>query len=230
MIGIIDSGLGGLFVLNECVKICPNAHYLYFADNKNIPLGNKTKRKLNKLAKINCEKLIAMGCNIIVLACNTLTASSIGFCRKTFPKTIFIGIEPAVKPAIKTCEKALVLTTCATKKHSKLLKRFKNEKKLYFAPQKHLAWQIENNKKITFSNKLLKTKFDGCVLGCTHYNFIKETITKEFGINNFFEASPGVAKQLKRVLINEEEFKLEFIFSGKNETDKYKKMLEKLSS
>ena len=226
MIGFIDSGIGGGYVLKKCLEKCPDNQFVYLADNKNMPFGNKTKTQLQKIAESASKKLIDRGCGIIVFACNTLTASAIKRCRKLFPQTIFIGIEPAILPAARNGGKNLVLLTQATYKFSRLVKKNKKNEHLIFYPQKNLADDIEKGKLKPLENYFKKEDVTGVVLGCTHYNFIKENITSFLGVATFYEASDGVAKRLESFAHGGEEQKIEFIFTGEDETKKYIKILQ----
>ena len=92
-IGIFDSGIGGVSILNELFKELKNEKFIYLADNKNCPYGNKSKKIINELSIKNCKELIKQDCKIIIVACNTATTNSIESLRKIFNCPI-IGIEP----------------------------------------------------------------------------------------------------------------------------------------
>ena len=99
-IGIFDSGIGGISILNKLKKILPNENFIYLADNKNFPYGNKSKKEIFLLSYKNCQKLIEFNCKIIIVACNTSTTNSIKKLRDLISIPL-IGIEPGIKPAIK---------------------------------------------------------------------------------------------------------------------------------
>ena len=99
-IGIFDSGIGGISILNNLKDILPNENFIYLADNKNCPYGSKIKKEILLLSYKNCKKLIEFKCKIIVVACNTATTNSIQKLREIISIPI-IGIEPGIKPAIK---------------------------------------------------------------------------------------------------------------------------------
>jgi len=218
---VIDSGVGGVCVLNECVKILPNVDFLYIADNKNSPFGNKSKKDIDLIFekiifKINKET----GIIFFVLACNTATATSIKHLRNTFPNFIFIGIEPAIKPCACDNKKTLVLSTFGTYKYSSLVAKYLDNKNMIFAPQKDLAKLIDNNLDnlwniYDFLYKTLKQykkeTIKNIVLGCTHYFFIKEQLNKIFPDVVFFESSKGVAKRLKTLLEHNPQINYELI-------------------
>ncbi len=109
----MDSGIGGLTVWQELIKIMPNEHYLYFGDSGFCPYGSKDSEEIIPRVKKIIHFLIENECKIIVVACNAITASSIEFLRKNY-SIPFIGMEPAIKPAlIKTKTTAIRLGKCA---------------------------------------------------------------------------------------------------------------------
>lgn len=231
MVGIIDSGIGGLVVLNKCKNICPELNYIYLADNLNLPYGNKNKRWLIKNAYSLCERLISLSVSVIIFACNTLTASAIKKCRKRFKNITFIGIEPAVKPASESGLKTLVLCTSVTYRASALIKKCK-AKNLTFLHFKNLAYDIEHEKTEKYLDDYFKNvgKYDAVVLGCTHFNYIKNYLAQVTGAKNFFEASDGVAKRLKSLGLNSEKGTVKMLFTGKNCSSKYSKILKNLEN
>ncbi|MFA6770979.1 MAG: aspartate/glutamate racemase family protein, partial [Bacteroidales bacterium] len=97
-VGIFDSGVGGLSVWKEAIKILPDHNFLYFSDNAYSPYGPRAVQEIIERAKIISKFLIEKGAGIIVVACNTATAAAIDSLRENF-STPFIGMEPAVKPA-----------------------------------------------------------------------------------------------------------------------------------
>ena len=122
MIGIFDSGIGGLSVFREIRKVLPQEKYVYFSDNAHCPYGEKTKEYIIDRARRITEFLLNEGADIIVVACNTATAAAISTLRKEY-QVSFIGMEPAVKPAAATTKTGVVgvLATAGTLKAEKYL-------------------------------------------------------------------------------------------------------------
>ena len=120
MIGIFDSGVGGLSVFREIKKILPEEKYVYYSDNAHCPYGEKSKEYIIDRAKTVTELLISKGADIIVVACNTATAAAIKTLREEYPIP-FIGMEPAVKPAAALTKTGVVgvLATAGTLKADK---------------------------------------------------------------------------------------------------------------
>ena len=115
MIGIYDSGLGGLSVLKEMIALPVEGDYLYFADTRHCPYGLKTNRFILTRAKAISRFLISQRADMIVVACNTATAAAISTPRETVPIP-FVGMEPAIKPAILNTRTGVVgvLATAVT--------------------------------------------------------------------------------------------------------------------
>lgn len=115
-IAVMDSGLGGISVLRELLKVLPDERYIYFGDSKNAPYGEKTNEALIALCREHVKRLLSMGAKCIVIACNTATAAAAEKLRAEYPKLPIIGMEPAVKPAAQSGghPRVLVLATPLT--------------------------------------------------------------------------------------------------------------------
>ena len=122
MIGIFDSGVGGLSVFREIRKVLPDERYVYFSDNAHCPYGEKTREYIIDRACAITDFLLAKGAEIIVVACNTATAAAIAELRERYDVP-FIGMEPAVKPAASCTKTGVVgvLATAGTLKADKYL-------------------------------------------------------------------------------------------------------------
>ena len=225
MIGVFDSGIGGVTVLKELLKIMPNEDYLYYSDSKNNPYGDKSNEEIISLSDRVVEYLINQGCKIIVIACNTASAISKEYLRNKYSIPI-IAIEPAYKSV--NDESTLVMATNATINSDKfkiLFNTYDNHNTVLLSCS-GLADLIEEgnkNKIITYlDNKIGKYKgVKNVVLGCTHYPLFKEEITKVLGPVNFYDGSVGVAKHTKEVLekenlLEQKEGKITFIDSSNN--------------
>jgi len=191
MIGIFDSGTGGLSVFRELKKVLPDERYIYYADNAHCPYGDKSKEYIIDRSKEITRFLIEQGADIIVVACNTATAAAISTLRKDFPIS-FIGMEPAVKPAAASTQTGVVgvLATAGTLKADKYLTtrgKYSSNVKIVEHVGKGFVELIE--KGITDGPEaedtvmeslkpLIEQGADRIVLGCTHYPFLSKTIRK----------------------------------------------------
>lgn len=238
MIGIFDSGVGGLSVFREIRKLLPEERYIYYSDNAHCPYGEKSADYITDRAREITRFLIARGADIIVVACNTATAAAISSLRREFPVR-FIGMEPAVKPAVKSTRTGVVgvLATSGTLKAEKYLstrERFSDGVNIAehigqgfveLVERGCLTGEEAESKVEASLRPLLDEGADRIVLGCTHYPFLSDTISKiavrlypdrEIEI---IDPAPAVARHLVETmkesgLIHDDGFSIELHSSG----------------
>ena len=198
-----DSGIGGSTILKEVIKKLPNENYVYYADSKNNPYGNKSKEELFEIVSYAVDNLLKYNPKLIVCACNTATEVVLNDIRKKYKNITFVGTEPAVKVVYDHYKdkKAIVLTTKGTGESKRFKELFKNYKTkscvLIEAPL--LASLIENNiDAYSYLNDLLKDYkgYEVVVLGCTHFPLAKDSITKVLGNVTFIDGSVGIANRI----------------------------------
>ena len=219
MIGIFDSGVGGLSVFREIRKLLPEERYMYYSDNAHCPYGEKSREYIIDRAREITRLLLSEGADIIVVACNTATAAAIATLREEF-QIRFIGMEPAVKPAAMSTKTGVVgvLATAGTLKADKYLNtREKWAEGVKIAEhvgqgfvelvEKGCISGPEAEGVVTESLKpLLDEGADRIVLGCTHYPFLSETISKTAAIIapgrdiKVIDPAPAVAKHLLEIM------------------------------
>ena len=100
-VAFFDSGLGGISVLRETVRLLPQENYLYYGDSLHAPYGVKSEAQIQALSLAAAEHLVSAGAKAIVVACNTATSAAIGLLRQVYPDIPVIGTEPALKPAVE---------------------------------------------------------------------------------------------------------------------------------
>ena len=200
-VAVIDSGSGGLNVLSKLFASAHDCQFLYLADEKNAPYGEKSKQNLIKIAKNLVEMLnYSFHPDVIVFACNTLTACAIRAMRMIYPNINFIGCEPAIKPA---CQKynpteVLLLAKDATIKHSALVKKYADMQTLAIKNLPTLIDQnlFDLNSLIPYlRQQILPYSPKAIVLGCTHFEAIKTQISS-FCTAELFSSSEGISKRL----------------------------------
>ena len=212
-IGVLDSGLGGLSILKELIKLLPNENYLFYEDSINNPYGNKTDDEIFKIVSNIVDYLLNENCKIIVIACNTATTACINKLRNKYKNTIFVGTVPAIKVSFDhDFKNTLLIATPDTIKSNSVRELIDNFKKdnqnIYLEFGCDLAHLIEinDNEKIDLLlNKLLipyKNKIDSIVLGCTHYLLIENKIKKILPNCNIIDGAIGVSNEVKHQLIN----------------------------
>lgn len=202
---IYDSGIGGLSVWRSINRKLVNQDYVYFADNKNFPYGNKTESFLQTVAKDNISFLSNnYDVSCVVLACNTVTAAAIDTLRSQFPKITFIGSEPSIKQALNyTVNNIVVATTELTSHSQRLFSRF-NHHNVHFVPFPRLASLIETDaSKKEVSDYISQTlteidySYDCIVLGCTHYVLVRDLFKSQAFNCKVFDGNNGVADRVK---------------------------------
>ena len=120
-IGVMDSGVGGISVLRELVKLLPGEDFLYYGDSAHAPYGTKEVSEVVKYTQIAAEFLLQKGAKALVVACNTATSVAIPVLRETYSTIPVIGIEPALKPAVLSGDhpRILVMATPMTLEQEK---------------------------------------------------------------------------------------------------------------
>ena len=231
MIGVLDSGIGGVTVLREILKQNIHANFIYYSDSKHNPYGDKSSDEVYSIVKWVVDYLLDMGCVAIVLACNTASAICVKRLREEYPDTLFIAIEPAYKMVhdYNPKGKTLVMATEGTINSEKFLTLFNkyDNKNTTLLPCKGLAELIEEGNEVKIDryldDNLSKYKdIDNVVLGCTHYPLIKKNLRRVLGDVKFFDGSLGVSKELVRQLelrgitFDNKSFSVDFIDSSNN--------------
>lgn len=212
-IGVFDSGLGGISVLREMVKIMPSEDFLYFGDSANAPYGVRSTEEVRELTISHVDRLLSQGAKAICIACNTATSAAVAKLRLIYPDLPLVGIEPAIKPAAESMDhpKVLVMATPMTireEKFQNLLSHFEDQAEIFQLPCPGLMEFIESGifegpAIESFLSQLLwdykDIKLDAVVLGCTHYPFVGKQIQKALGGKvQLYDGSLGTARELKR--------------------------------
>lgn len=209
-IGVFDSGIGGVTVLREIIKILPNENYMYYSDSKNNPYGDKTDEEIKRLCDNIVKHFVKENCKVIVIACNTASSKAVQYLRQKYYQIPFIAIEPAYKMVYDYAynKPTLVMATKGTinsEKFNLLLKKYDNHQ-TYLLPCVGLADRIEKGEKeeiIEYLNEHIgpyKGKVENVVLGCTHYPLIQQEIEAVLGQVKFFNGAPNLANHLKDIL------------------------------
>lgn len=215
-IGFFDSGVGGLSVLKEALKLMPNEDYIYFGDSKNAPYGVKTAEEVRRLTFEAVEFLLNKNVKGIAIACNTATSAAVADLRIKYPNLPLVGIEPALKPAVEINDGGdiLIMATPMTLKEEKfnrLMEKYKDRATIIPVPCPGLMEFIEEGKlksKEVFEyledkiNTYKKNRISAIVLGCTHYPFIKEALIDIVGNEvDIIDGGMGTSKELMRRLM-----------------------------
>jgi len=222
-IAVFDSGVGGISVLKELVKILPNENYIYFGDSKHAPYGMKTIEEVRRLTTNCADTLFARGAKALVVACNTATSAAVRTLREEHPDIPIVGIEPAVKPAALTT-KSGVIGVLATKRSlegdhfRRNEEKYGSEVKILKAVGEGFVEAVEQNKEQLPETEALVRKAveplveggaDKIVLGCTHYPFLRDVIARVAGDGvEIIDSSEAVARRVG-VLLDENNLRAE---------------------
>lgn len=213
-IGVFDSGLGGLTVVQAVTQVIKGAELFYVADTKNAPYGEKTPEQILQYSlEITQYFIDTHQIDALIVACNTATSAAIQHLRKHYPSLIIIGTEPGIKPAIELTNtgKVGVLATPATLKGDKyqlLVNDLALEKDVVLFEQAcpGLVELIEKGEMHGSITKMMlevwltpmrENSVDTIVLGCTHYPLVAEVIKKVMQRDlNLIHTGDAIAKRL----------------------------------
>lgn len=217
MIGVFDSGIGGLTLLHELTRLLPHEDYIYFADTDHVPYSYKTKEEIKGFVEAAVLFLREKGCDIIVLACNTATNVAIEYLRNKYDFPI-VAIQPAVKVAADHSEDHKRILACATP-ITLNAERYKN-----LVSQLGIGHRLDNlplPKLVEFAEsglfdgeeveeylkneigQLISDQHHFIVLGCTHFTFFERLIEQLFPSLQALDGNLGTARQVKRVMEKE---------------------------
>jgi len=227
MIGIFDSGIGGLTVVRAIMDALPGYDIIYFGDTARTPYGNKSSDTVIEYSLQNTDFLINQGAKLIVMACNTASSVATDAVKKNFDIPIHEVISSAVKQSLKATRKSIIgvigtRATISSGVYERKIKEANPETKVFSAacpllvPFVEEGWLKKPETRMIVKKYLhpLKVKqIDTLILGCTHYPLLKSIIQHKIGrkvhiidssisvaeeIKNFLSASPETEKLLSR--------------------------------
>ena len=220
-IGLFDSGIGGLSVYMHLAQQLPAERYIYYADTKHVPYGDRDSQDIETLTLRAVEWLYSQGCKLIVIACNSASAYALEIARFNYPQLPIVGLVPALKPAVihSKSGKVAVLATNATLQGD-LLNQVITEVAIpkgcsvikYFDPYL-VPWveagMPEHSETAERLRQLIKDfaseGVDYLVLGCTHYPFFKPFLLQEIAAQNLslqvVDSGQAIAARVQDLLI-----------------------------
>lgn len=211
-IGMFDSGVGGISVLREAVRLLPHERFLFFGDTKNAPYGTKTREEVLRLSRNIVETLLEKGCKAIVIACNTATSAAAAALRAEYADLPIIAMEPALKPASLLHRDGVVLAlatpgTIAGEKYAHLYALYGEGVislpcggLMEFAERGELDGPALRSYLSDLFRPYLGRKVEAVVLGCTHYVFLKGAVGAFFPGAPLIDGNEGTVRQLARRL------------------------------
>lgn len=213
-IAVFDSGVGGISVLRALRRELPNEDFLYFGDSANAPYGSRPTPEIRRLTMTNAARLLERA-KALVLACNTATSAAVDALRERYPDRIIIGIEPALKPALRAFPngRIVVMATEATlreRKFAALMAQYDGNCQIVKCPCPDLVEFVERGELHGAElERVLRDELcdalsplpDAVVLGCTHFPFLKDAVCRVFGAQlRFFDGAEGTARETRRRL------------------------------
>ena len=214
-IGVLDSGVGGISVLRELVRIMPWENFIYYGDSLHAPYGTKPHDEVHQYVLQIVDYLLSYPVKEIVIACNTATSVSVRTLRSQFPNLPLVGIEPAIKPAAlqRPQSRILVMATPMTlteEKFARNVSRFSDQATFIPLPCPglmelieggHLEDALTRNYLAELLTPYFKEPVGAIVLGCTHYPFVRKLIAEIAGPDVLIvDGSAGTAREAKRRL------------------------------
>ncbi len=219
-VGFFDSGVGGTCILRAFQALCPGVETAYLADTPHCPYGNRPPEEIRRLSEACVKKLLSQGCQMVVIACNTATAAAVDYLRAKYADVPFVGLEPALKPAVLRSKTGVVgvLATAGT-----FAGRLYGETKARFA-KRTVVLAVVADEFVDIVERtvgrgrpatgprveaavrariepLLRAGADKIVLGCTHFPHLKGVIEAVCaGRAEVIDPSDAVARQAKRIL------------------------------
>lgn len=214
-IGVFDSGLGGLTVVKELMKLLPYENIVYFGDTARVPYGTKSKEAIIRFSKENVEILKEHKVKMIVVACNTSSSFALPTLRESFSLPILGVIKPGAKKAVETTRNRRVgiIATSATinsGEYVKEIKRLDPAAKVtakacpLFVPLVEEGW-FDEKVSLAIAHKYLdgmkRDRIDTLILGCTHYPLLKPLLKKAMGKDVMLvDSAQEVAREVKQLL------------------------------
>lgn len=224
-IGVMDSGVGGFSILREMQAMFPHEDIIFIGDQANVPYGPRSLEEVQSFVEgivrffmsghSDLPDPILRPVKLIVIACNTASAASLHPLRQIFPQIKFIGLEPAVKPAVENSkrQKIGVLATSATfqgRLYASLVDRYAQDVDVFTRACPEFVSLVERGGEFTEEDQalvceslapLLANEIDQLVLGCTHFPFLTELMQNCAGPQvEIVDPSPAVSRQVGRVL------------------------------
>jgi len=217
-IGVFDSGVGGLTVVKELVRVLPHENIIYFGDTARVPYGTKSKEAVIKFSNEIVDFLMSKNVKLILVACNTASAVALDNITEKAKIKVVGVIESGVNAAISVSKKKKVgvigtEATIKSKAYENCIKKTDRNFKVVnracplFVPLVEEGW-INNRASGIIANEYLKfvkkSGVDTVILGCTHYPLLKKTISKVLGRQiQLVDSASEVAKKIKYILANE---------------------------
>lgn len=250
MIGVFDSGIGGLTLLHEIIKQLPNEQFCYYADTENVPYSTKTEDQIRQYVDSAVDFFLKKNVKAIVLACNTATNVCIEDLRNRHTLPI-IAIQPAVKVAVDNDplhKKILVCATPVTLRSARFQRLVDSLNANTLVERLALPELVKLAEAEIFDDKARQyivdslaqfdiQQFGSLVLGCTHFTYFEPLFYEIAPHLNIYDGNEGTARHLKNILekmnlLTNENFSVEYIESGKptKNIERFERYIERIEN
>ena len=215
-IGVYDSGFGGLSVWRELQRELPEESLVYLGDGKNCPYGSLPVAKIRQIAEEAVKDLVAMGCKMVVVACNTATSAAIAYLRERFSQIPIVGLEPAIKPACMKTQSGVVGVVATersleSEKFLSTLARYGEGVTVIKSVGRGFVEAVEADEESSPATlqkvkaviePIIEQGADIIVLGCTHYPFLRDVIEQVVAGRavEIIDSGEAVAKRVESLL------------------------------
>jgi len=215
-IGVFDSGIGGLTVLAEILRLLPNENFIYLGDTARVPYGTKSSKTVITYSQSNSRFLLSKGIKLLVVACNTASAVALQSLRWDFDIPIIGVIEPGARRAVSLTKtgKVGVIGTPSTIKSNAYKKAIENISpaiKVFsiscplFVPLAEEGWTDDEIAELAarkYLDPLKELGIDVLILGCTHYPLLKSVIQNVVGKEvTLVDSAEETALEIRRTLL-----------------------------
>lgn len=228
IIGVMDSGIGGLNLLASLIKNRCGDRYLYLSDGENMPYGSKDRETLRGIALSGAKRLVELGANVLVYGCNTLSVTALSYVRKQVTPPVF-GLIPRSE---LLCGKAILMTTPTTARYLP-----ETEGNVTVIAPRELAFLIDADypdfTRIRRCLRPLLSPYEDCesiYLGCSHYLFAKPIVQELLPHAKIADGVEPLAALIHAVLPQNDckDPSVRFFFTGKDQTERYATLLSDL--
>jgi len=210
-IAMMDTGVGGVYVLSRARALMPREDFVYLADLAHAPYGDRPLEEIRSLTLDIAADLVNHGAKALFIACNTATSAAVDLLREKFTIPV-VGMEPAIKPALEKVPQGriAVLATPATlrlEKFRDLMEREDQSHRVLPLPCPGLSRLIETDgldspAVLQYLRDLSSSAGDvsAVVVGCTHYSFLHRQLSRAFGDVPVFDGADGACRRMRDLL------------------------------
>ncbi|RLE08869.1 glutamate racemase [Candidatus Aerophobetes bacterium] len=214
-VGIFDSGVGGLTVAREIMKLLPHEKIVYLGDTARLPYGNKSPETITNFSSQALRFFLRQDVKLIVVACNTVSALSLEALRQNSPLPLIGVLKPGARKGVKVTRNRIIgiigtKATINSRAYSRFIKSLDPGIKVVSKSCPLLVPLVEEGwlrNKTTYDvvsfylKPLLRQGIDTLILGCTHYPLLKDVFQRVTGKGVILvDSAQEVAKEVKKIL------------------------------